>query len=74
MKVKLNITIQYNTISLEEREGSYYGEEEEYRQPAMQNFDLDKELCTVVERATHTRVYAGSSPTGANHRKKLISA
>ena len=29
---------------------------------------------TVVERATHMRVYAGSSPTGADHRKELISA
>ena len=25
-------------------------------------------------RVTHMRVYAGSSPTGANHRKELISA
>ena len=29
---------------------------------------------TVVERATHMRVYAGLSPTGADHRKELISA
>ena len=29
---------------------------------------------TVVERATHMRVYAGSSPTGADHRKEFISA
>ena len=29
---------------------------------------------TVVERATHMRVYAGSSPTGAGHRKEFISA
>ena len=29
---------------------------------------------TVVERATHMRVYACSSPTGADHRKEFISA
>ena len=29
---------------------------------------------TVVERATYMRVYAGSSPTGADHRKEFISA
>ena len=29
---------------------------------------------TVVERATYMRVYAGSSPTGADHRKELKSA
>ena len=29
---------------------------------------------TVVERVTHMRVYAGSSPTGADHRKEFISA
>ena len=27
---------------------------------------------TVVERATYMRVYAGSSPTSADHRKELI--
>ena len=29
---------------------------------------------TVVERATYIQVYAGSSPTGADHRKELKSA
>ena len=29
---------------------------------------------TVVEWATHMLVYVGLSPTGANHRKELISA
>ena len=29
---------------------------------------------TVVERVTHMRVYAGSSPTGADHRKEFILA
>ena len=28
----------------------------------------------VVERATHMRVYAGSIPTGADHRKEFILA
>ena len=27
---------------------------------------------TVVERGTYMRVYAGSSPTSADHRKELI--
>ena len=27
---------------------------------------------TVVERATYMRVYAGSSPTSADHHKELI--
>ena len=27
---------------------------------------------TVEERATYMRVYAGSSPTSADHRKELI--
>ena len=32
-----------------------------------------KYVCsTVVERATYMRVYAGSSPTSADHRKELI--
>ena len=29
---------------------------------------------TVVEWATYMRVYAGSSPTSADHRKELIQA
>ena len=29
---------------------------------------------TVVEQATYMRVYAGSSPTSADHRKELIYA
>ena len=27
---------------------------------------------TVVERATHMRMYAGSSPTSVDHREELI--
>ena len=29
---------------------------------------------TMVEWATHMRVYAGSSPIGADHREELIAA